>query len=426
MLAASSETVLVLQADAARAVEMVYTVALLATLPLVAAGVAAFCLRGASAAARVLVWRSAVVALALVVVGRQLPLHWIAWVVPSALAAPLIALGRVQVTAASIAPLRALVAGPDSAGMGVASYAAALVRVLFVLYVAGIGTVLLPTVVASSRVRKCVRNARRVKDDDVWTTELADVCRMLGIRRSVRLLISPAVAVPMTWGFWRPVVALPTAADAWSASERRIVLLHELTHVRASDWMFNLAGRAVCALYWFHPGAWWIGRGLRKDCELACDDRVIAAGVLRSDYAELLVRAADALCEATSVRSAALALSNPAGLRARLSAVLDTRHDVRPLARGWAIVAAIGTLTVACPMSAVRLAPTRQVLTTLMSDTRWESRAYAVLGLAQRQDSVAVARTAAELDPSPRVRAWARYALEQSAALPDLRAIIHD
>lgn len=412
-----------MQADAARGVETVYTVALLATLPLVAAGVAAFFLRGASAAARVLVWRSAVVALALVFVGRQLPLHWIAWVVPSALAAPLIALGRVQVTAASISPLHALVASPDSAE--VASYAVALVRVLFVTYVVGIVMVLLPTFVASVRVRRYTRNARSLNDES-WGAELADVCRMLGISRTVQLFIATDVAVPMTWGFWRPVVALPTAADGWSASERRIVLLHELTHVRASDWMFNLAGRAVCALYWFHPGAWWIGRGLRKDCELACDDRVIAAGVRRSDYAELLVNAADALRAATSVRSAALALSNPSGLRARLSAVLDTRHDVRPLARGWAIVAAIGTLTVACPMSAVRLAPTRQVLTTLMSDTRWESRAYAVLGLAQRQDSVAVARSAAELDPSPRVRAWARYALEQSSALPDLRAIIHD
>ena len=59
-------------------------------------------------------------------------------------------------------------------------------------------------------------------------------------------------------------------------------------------------------------------------------------------------------------------------------------------------------------MSVVQLAPTRDVLTTLMLDAQWESRAYAVLGLAQRADSVAVARSAAELDPSPRVRAWAQ------------------
>ena len=57
---------------------------------------------------------------------------------------------------------------------------------------------------------------------------------------------------------------------------------------------------------------------------------------------------------------------------------------------------------------------TRDVLTGLMREAQWESRAYAVLGLAKRADSVAVARDAAELDPNPRVRAWARYALTQS------------
>jgi hypothetical protein len=69
------------------------------------------------------------------------------------------------------------------------------------------------------------------------------------------------------------------------------------------------------------------------------------------------------------------------------------------------------------------------VLTTLIGDTRWESRAYAVIGLARRADSVAVARSIAERDPNPRVRAWARYALDQRrdqrADASVLRGILH-
>jgi hypothetical protein len=219
---------------------------------------------------------------------------------------------------------------------------------------------------------------------------------------------------------------LPLAATAWGEEQLRIVLLHELGHVRAGDWAFNLLGRVACALYWFHPGVWFVTRWLRDDCELACDDRVIAAGVRRSDYAELLVSAATSLCTGRAFNASALALAQRRGLRGRLAAVLDIRHDVRPLQRGWATVAAVATLSVAGPMSAVQLAPTRDVLTTLMRDTRWESRAYAVLGLAQRPDSIAVARSAAELDPNPRVRAWARYALGQRGDLPELRAILRD
>jgi beta-lactamase regulating signal transducer with metallopeptidase domain len=277
--------------------------------------------------------------------------------------------------------------------------------------------VLLPTAIASLRVRRLINRACPIEDDG-WTTALADAQRSLGLRRSVGLFMSADVVVPMTTGFLHPVIALPWSAERWDDGQRRIVLMHELAHVRAGDWLFNLIGRLTCALYWFHPGVWWISRQLRHDCELACDDRVIESGVRRSEYAELLVEATDRLVHTSAMSAAgAPALAEPGGLRARLSAILDAGHVTRPLARRWVAVAAMTTLAVAGPTSAVQLVPTRDVLTMLMRDARWESRAYAVIGLAQRRDSVAVARSVAERDPNPRVRAWARYALGGSSVV---------
>jgi beta-lactamase regulating signal transducer with metallopeptidase domain len=283
--------------------------------------------------------------------------------------------------------------------------------------------VIAPTVIASMRARRSLGDARLATGDG-WSSMLSDVCAQLGIRRDVRVFLAAHVSVPMTWGAWRPVVALPAAAEHWDDGRRRMVLMHELAHVRSADWLSNLVARIVCALFWFHPGVWLLARALRQDCELACDDRVIASGVRRSDYAELLVHAAAFISPDEPRRGVALALSRRGGLRARLAAVLDVRHDVRPLARGWAAAAAVMTLSAAMPMSVVQLAPTRGVLTTLMLDTQWESRAYAVLGLAQRADSVAVARNAAEADPNPSVRAWARYALGDHDSLGELQALL--
>ena len=409
---------LLTQADSARSVASVYAVSLLATVPLAIVAIAAFFLRQASAEARSLVWRSAIVALLIVFIGRQLPLHWFAWAVPSALATPLVVLGRVQVMGGGTSPAALQ-------GAGDTIFGASLVRALFVVYAAGVATVLGPTALGLIRARAHLRRAMQVHGGR-WERVLDDARATLGVVRPVRLFVDARVAVPMTWGWVRPVVVLPRAATRWNDDQLRIVLLHELGHVRARDWTFNLIGRVVCSLYWFHPGVWWVARGLRDDCELACDDRVIAAGIRRSDYAELLVSAATAMTSARTAMSPVLALSERRGLRARLTAVLDVRHDVRPLRRGWTTVAAMATLTVAGPMSAVQLAPSREMLTTLMLDARWESRAYAVLGLAQRRDSIAVAQSAAELDPNPRVRAWARYALGQRGDLPELRAILRD
>jgi len=406
-------------ADSARAASAVYTASLLAIVPIVLALVAAFALRRRTAEGRVLVWRSAIGALLLVYVGRALSLHWMDWAIPSTLAAPLIALGRVQVTGTTV---QSMVGDSSQPASGVVAFVGA----LLVVYLVGVVAVVMPTMIASLRFRRSIRRAR-VVDDGAWTTALAGARRALRVRRPVRLLVSADVAVPMTAGFVRPVIVLPLSASNWDDSQRGIVLMHELSHVRAGDWLFNLVGRLTCALFWFHPGVWWISRRLRHDCELACDDQVIELGVRRSEYAQLLVDVADRLAgNVPLTTSGALALAGRSGLRARLSAILDAGHVTRPLARRWAAVAATTTLLVAAPTSAVRLAPSRDVLTMLVRDARWESRAYAVLGLAHRADSVAVARSIAERDPNPRVRAWARYALGGRAERDELRTIINE
>jgi hypothetical protein len=390
-------------AESARAVATVYTASLLVLLPVAIAAVAAFLLRHQSAQARLLVWRSAIVALLLVFIGRQLPLHWVAWVVPSALATPLVALGRVEVMSAP----------------GVAGDDGLLVRLLFLAYLAGVAGVLVSTAVACLRMRRIARRATPVRDPR-WLRALHEARRLAGVSRDVRFVMTRDVAVPMTWGLLRPTVVVPDTAANWDDDRRRIVLLHELAHVAALDWAFNLLGRVARALFWFHPAAWWLTRRLHDECELACDERVIVAGVRRSDYAELLVDAADRFL----APAMALPLAGRSGLRGRLAAILDARRVASPLSRRWTVGTVLATAMVVGPVSAVQLAPTRSVLTTLIGDERWETRAYAVIGLASRADSVAVARSVAERDPSPRVRAWARYALEQRADSAPLAAIL--
>jgi beta-lactamase regulating signal transducer with metallopeptidase domain len=385
-------------ADSASAAASVYTASLLATAPIAAAAIGALAMRRAAAGERVLVWRAAVSMLLVALAGRLLPLRLAGWAVPF-VAAPLVALGRIRV--ADLAPH----------AVGAHSYTSAgsrWLQIAFATYIAGLLVALLPTVIASIRARRMLRRARALDADRSWAADLEDSRSRLDVRRGVRLFRSREVNVPMTWGLRHAVILLPPAADGWTRDERRMVLRHELAHVRGADWAFGLAARFACALYWFHPGVWWIARSLRLDAERAADDRVIASGVARSDYAELLIAAS--MGGAPRIETA-LALSGRGPLRARLAAILDAGREVRPLARRWTLVATAACAVSAVPLGGVEIVPTRDVLASLMRDSRWESRAYAVIGLAHRADTVAFARSAAELDPNPRVRAWARYAL---------------
>ncbi len=413
MLGGLPDIALLAPADSARAAATVYTVSLLATVPIACAIAAGFLLRRASAGTRALVWRSALLALALLYVGRHLPVRWSAIAVPSLLAQPLIELGRIQVMGAHVATN-----GPAVAG-SIPAHPEQVVQLFMIVYWLIAAAVLLPTVASLYASNRELRAARPVRDAG-WSTSLAAAGEALGIHPRARLFMSTSTRVPVTWGVLRPVIVLPPSARRWSADERRMVLAHELAHVQSFDWSFALLGRLICALFWFHPGSWWIARCLREDRELACDDRVIASGARRSDYAELLMRVSAAARHGPRAATV-MALSTPRGLRARLAAVLDPTRVVRATPSAWmTTVAGTVALALGTTAAAVQLAPSRDVLTSLVHDTRWESRAYAVQGLAERQDSVAVARSVAERDPNPRVRAWARYALGETLALDAL------
>ncbi|MBD8872917.1 TonB family protein [Rhodanobacter sp. DHB23] len=77
---------------------------------------------------------------------------------------------------------------------------------------------------------------------------------------------------------WAPRSLLLLPADfleRFDASERRMVLRHELTHLHRGDALWSLVAELAFALLWFHPLAWLARSRFRLDQELACDERVL-------------------------------------------------------------------------------------------------------------------------------------------------------
>ena len=131
----------------------------------------------------------------------------------------------------------------------------------------------------------------------------------------------------VTWGLARPKVILPSAADAWTDERARVVLSHELAHIRRGDWIVQLSAELLRAFYWFNPLLWVACRRLRLESEHACDDEVMSRGVDGTDYATHLIELARALNQRRHIWFPAPAMARPSSLERRVRAMLNDRLD---------------------------------------------------------------------------------------------------
>ena len=215
---------------------------------------------------------------------------------------------------------------------------------LLAMYGVGVVLLLIRVVFERLTMRGLARQATRVSDPE-GTRLLLECAGRIGIRRPVRLLRSRERTMPMAFGIRFPTILIPIVSDTWTEDRRRAVLLHELAHVARHDCLTQLLAAVACALYWFHPGVWWAARRLRVERELACDDRVLAAGTHARDYAGHLLELAYAL-GGTRAPALAVSMARPRQLEGRMLAVLDAaRNRANPGRRsrlvGLAIAAAL-------------------------------------------------------------------------------------
>ena len=228
---------------------------------------------------------------------------------------------------------------PSQPGAGDVRAPLTLAGLAFLIWALGCGAALISLGVGSRRFRKLVRAAAPVRNP-AWRHQADTIRRRLRMRSQVRILISPKVPTPMAGGPWRPVILLPSVAEAWSPERRAVVLAHELIHVRRRDALRQVMGRCVVALYWFHPLSWPAWRAAAIAAERSCDEEVLELGTRPSEYARHLFTLAS---ETTDHRALlALPVVQRSQLENRIMSILKQHRPRYSFARTIAALAGIG------------------------------------------------------------------------------------
>lgn len=114
--------------------------------------------------------------------------------------------------------------------------------------------------------------------------------KTLAVRRTVEILLSTLVHVPLVVGYVRPMILLPASLlSNLPTAQLEAIIAHELAHVRRHDFLVNFMQTIIETLFFYHPAIWWLSHRIRIERENCCDDLVIQSLGNRVEYGRALV-----------------------------------------------------------------------------------------------------------------------------------------
>jgi len=144
---------------------------------------------------------------------------------------------------------------------------------VWLIVVAIMGLLLLRQLFAVGKLVSSAKQANWIMNDS-----LEYCCKCVGVKRKVRLKLSDNGAGPAVCGLFWPVILVPqNLARNFGSRYLRVVLLHELGHIKRGDLWVNLTQTVLQVVYFYNPLLWVANSIIRKVREQAVNETVLAA-----------------------------------------------------------------------------------------------------------------------------------------------------
>lgn len=123
-----------------------------------------------------------------------------------------------------------------------------------------------------------------------WRNRLEELSAQIKVTQRVMLFESALVPGPAALGFLKPLILIPVGLlNNLPTEQVEAILLHELAHIRRSDYLVNFIQCLLENVFFFNPGLLWVSKLIRQERENCCDDLAIAAMKNKTVYINALV-----------------------------------------------------------------------------------------------------------------------------------------
>lgn len=174
-----------------------------------------------------------------------------------------------------------------------------------------------------------------------------------GISKKVAIWCSHTISTPMTFGYFKPVILLPVAlVNRLSLQQTEALIIHELSHIRQHDYLFNWLLVIGESLYFFNPFLHIIAQKIKTEREKNCDVQVLQFNYGEVLYAETLLKTAQYQQQQLSLQIAAV--KNNKQLLQRIHFFSDNKNlDFKQNSRMFSTIGYVAVLFINVILAAI-------------------------------------------------------------------------
>lgn len=146
-------------------------------------------------------------------------------------------------------------------------------KIMIVIYFVGVIIYLAYVIFSYVGFRRDIFRWSKVATNHEIQTILKEEKKRLNIKRNIPIFMCKKVSSPMLVGLVRPRLVLPL--ETYTPEELRMILTHELVHLKRNDILIKTILMAASVIHWFNPSVHLMVNQANKDMEQSCDDYVL-------------------------------------------------------------------------------------------------------------------------------------------------------
>lgn len=142
-----------------------------------------------------------------------------------------------------------------------------------ILWITGIAFNFLLLISENNNIKKNIKG--KVFNDNILNNLIEECKNVIGVKSKVEVILQDFKQTPSIIGIFKSKILITKKFLLQDYTTKKYIIMHELSHYKRKDLIFNYILLLITIIHWFNPFVWLFFKKIRQDIELATDEMVL-------------------------------------------------------------------------------------------------------------------------------------------------------